>query len=639
MRDPFLVANPTDAFDGLSYLILVAALIAAAAWGVVFAFRFIASAPKLPDAGPSTNELGPEPPAVVNLLVNRWRLTGAALQATLVDLAARRHLGIEEYVDKNIVVRVRPDPGNDQLTPYERQVLDLVRRRATGGSAPVQALNIGDQAQASSFTKEFRKSVISDARGRGLVRNRWSPADWSVLGVGLAIVAGLFALAFGEAGIARDAANPDSDSSFDRGDWLIAGAVAWGVGMAALGSLRDIRDTPAGRKVAGAWLGVRIYLDESNAFEEVTPAAVTVWGRHMAYAVATGTAHEASRLLPLAPEEPETAWSRHTGVWRQIRVEYPARFGFGEMPVKVFLAGFLRTVFFGAVAFVVLPIVASVLWDLKGEFLKSNQTFESENTRAIKILAIFGVGGFSAVGALLLSQLTRGLVRLVRGGLDLGRTTTLEGSVVKVHGGRFAVDNGQAGETDALIPALAQLPPLGAKVRVTLSPHLKYVSRVEVLAPPAQPPPSAAVPLAEGPAVAHPILELIPLTMVQAVTGLATLAPSTEKHPLDGSGRFQAWDDAAGNKVRLGHVMLTDPAAGPVSKVLWAAQKLSRTKADGIPDAWWMGDGNLFIKRDDRIVIVSVDFPGPQREAERRAASALAERVPGVVAPAPGSPA
>lgn len=43
-------------------------------------------------ADPASPELGPEPPAVVHLLANRWRLTVEAAEATLLDLAARRIL-------------------------------------------------------------------------------------------------------------------------------------------------------------------------------------------------------------------------------------------------------------------------------------------------------------------------------------------------------------------------------------------------------------------------------------------------------------------------------------------------------------------------------------------------------------------
>jgi hypothetical protein len=42
-------------------------------------------------------ELGEEPPTVVDLLTNDWRVTADAIPATLLDLAARGYLDLEQY--------------------------------------------------------------------------------------------------------------------------------------------------------------------------------------------------------------------------------------------------------------------------------------------------------------------------------------------------------------------------------------------------------------------------------------------------------------------------------------------------------------------------------------------------------------
>ncbi|MFN0145877.1 MAG: DUF2207 domain-containing protein [Dehalococcoidia bacterium] len=627
---PFAAMGPQ--FDGFAYFLLVAAIGAAAVWALVFAVRFLASAPKLPDAGPATTELRGEPPAVANLLINRWQLTRVALQATLLDLAARRWLGVEEYVGKNIVVRVRPEPGNDQLTDYERQVLDLVKARATGGSAPAEVLHIGEGGAATSFMKRFNKSVIADVKHRGLARARWAPNDYLVLGAGLAIVAFLFAVAFGQADLWKPEPGASEDSGMTRSDWLFAGLVAWAIGMAGIAALRDLRDTPAGREAAKHWLGVRTYLEESNAFENASPAAVTTWERYMGYATAFGVAHEAAEMLPLAPEEPDVAWSRSTGVWRQIRVAYPVRFGFGEWPLKVFAEGLARTAFFGAIGFVALPIGAGVVFDFVEEIWEDQGTFQADYPWAFRAFLIGFVAFIALLGAILIAQILRGAVRLYRGALDLGRTVVIEGEVVKVYGGRFAVDNGRDLETVAFIPnPKVTVPPVGAKVRVTASPRLKYLSRVEVFgAAPAAPVTEGAT-AAPAPAAAGSLASLVTAADIEAATGLP-LAPTAGRHPLSGTGRFQLFSDDQGNQVQVGEVLTVEPAAVAVGKMFWAAQKFNRAGAPDIPGSVWMGDANLFIKRDDRILVVSVDFAGPQREAERRAAAALAERMLGAEA-------
>ena len=177
-------------FHGLSLALLAGALAAAGAWSVVFGWRWLATRPKLPDAGLETREVGPEPPAIVNLLVNRWNVTRSAIQATLLDLASRKYCGIDQYGQEQFVVRMRGIPPDAQTTAYERQVLDLIRKRATGGSAPAEAITLGEEGEAEAWWKRFRKSVAEDARKQRLARNRWAALDWAILGSGWPYVSG-----------------------------------------------------------------------------------------------------------------------------------------------------------------------------------------------------------------------------------------------------------------------------------------------------------------------------------------------------------------------------------------------------------------------------------------------------------------
>ena len=64
----------------------------AAAYGVAM----LATRPVRPSAGPATPDLGGEPPAVVNLLANRWRLNEDAAESTLLDLAAKRLIELRQ---------------------------------------------------------------------------------------------------------------------------------------------------------------------------------------------------------------------------------------------------------------------------------------------------------------------------------------------------------------------------------------------------------------------------------------------------------------------------------------------------------------------------------------------------------------
>ena len=58
------------------------------------------------------------------------------------------------------------------------------------------------------------------------------------------------------------------------------------------------------------------------------------------------------------------AWSRTGGDWHQVHVEYPTHFGYGQRPQSVLLNGALRTLLWGVIAFVVLPIVADAAWNI-----------------------------------------------------------------------------------------------------------------------------------------------------------------------------------------------------------------------------------------------------------------------------------
>ena len=84
---------------------LVVAGVVLVAWFVLFGVVARATMPRLPDPGPETMELGPETPAVANFLTNRWEVTTSAIAATLVDLAARRIVALEQIGDGDHLVR------------------------------------------------------------------------------------------------------------------------------------------------------------------------------------------------------------------------------------------------------------------------------------------------------------------------------------------------------------------------------------------------------------------------------------------------------------------------------------------------------------------------------------------------------
>src|SRR5262249_22698311 len=131
--------------------------------------------------GPATSELGPESPAVVNLLVTRCEMTPDAADATPLDPAAR-HI-VEVYQPREnpaeLLVRVPTDEPTG-LTPYERRVFDRVRTIAPDRFVPLEEITKQLTDGGPAWFMQLRAEVIADAVARGLLRARRF-GGWMVL--------------------------------------------------------------------------------------------------------------------------------------------------------------------------------------------------------------------------------------------------------------------------------------------------------------------------------------------------------------------------------------------------------------------------------------------------------------------------
>ncbi|MGZ8765254.1 MAG: hypothetical protein ACXW2C_06130, partial [Acidimicrobiia bacterium] len=262
-------------------------------------------------------------------------------------------------------------------------------------------------------------------------------------------------------------------------DWFIASVFAWGLAMAGFASLRAIRDTPDGCAAAARWLGVGAHQRTNPSFADAPPASVAIWGRSLAYGVALGTARAATAALHLGAEDPSRVWSRYGGTWHQVRIEYPTRFGYGERPATVLVGGLGRLALWGAISFAVLPVVVDALWGFVNDQLPDLGS-GAELAIAAAFMLVFGV-----MGTYLVVRLVDAGLRTFRGAADLGAPVVEEGVVVAVgdgeQSGYVAVDDGRSAETRAWrrppeIPAVRR----GSRVRVTLTPHLRYVTNVQL---------------------------------------------------------------------------------------------------------------------------------------------------------------
>jgi hypothetical protein len=468
--------------------VLAAAGVVAVAVTLLFlALLALWTRPRSPDAAPSTMELRDEPPAVVDLLTDDFELTPQAVPATLVDLAARRWVGIEEYGDGDVVIRLRGNGvGQGALRPFEEQVLSHVRGLAVNGVVPAAAMTTGPEEASAGWWKRFRRMVVADVRARGLCRPRWPRAAMAVLWVGAAAA---IAAAWG----ADRLAGEDDKSRLLEG--LLFAAVAGGVLLVAVASALTSsdrqRDTEDGLAVAGQWLGVRRHLADHGDFAAKPAAAVAVWDRYLAYAVALDLAPLAVAQLPLGAEDDRHAWSRAGGHWRPVVVTYPRlRPGYGQHPVVAAFVGLVT----GAIAVAALTRLIPA----------ANGTADwvedlSDTPRPWVRLAAAGV----AVVAVAVAAWS--LVKFVYALSDVFARRTVEGVVLRarVRGSGenrqrryyMAIDTGAAARVASwrLAPVHYGSAQQGAWVRVVMTPRLCHVRSMQRLTGPPGAPVDAVV--------------------------------------------------------------------------------------------------------------------------------------------------
>ena len=312
--------------SGADGVLAVAALVACVVWLLAAGTVFLLRRPPEPTIGPRTLELGLEPPAVANFLVNDFRVTDDAVPATLIDLAARNVVDVEQRGPGVFFVRLRAT-FEEPLNAYERRVLDHLRGRARDDVVPAEALTTGPGDESTRWRRGFANEVVADAKARGLSRDAVDGPVFTVLTLAAVVPAALvWALTEIEPGI-----------------------VVMGAAVALLGAIRarhPQRETPDGLAAASRWLGVRAELAANEVFRTHSPLTVELWDRLLAYGAALGVAVGASRPLPMGTESNTDTWSAHGGRWRPVRIAYPRVWppAWGRDPLIAIVAGIGATV-------------------------------------------------------------------------------------------------------------------------------------------------------------------------------------------------------------------------------------------------------------------------------------------------------
>ena len=339
-----LAASSSSDETTFSVPILVGAAALAAGWVLLLLAAVVWRRPPRIRSGAATQDLPPVPPAVAGLLCNDFELPAELPPATLLDLAARRVVRLEEVEPGKTICRLRGTADDEALAPYERRVLDEVRRKAVDGVVPTDALTTGPDAASSGWHRAFSREVIADAQGRGLTRPRWPGWLVTIVGAGPFAVGALLYLASAVGGDSND----EPVLSVAAGAMALAGIVLLLVAVGRLGRSLAQLPTESGKETTALCLALRKHLRENEQLAALQPAAVQLWGRHFAYAGAMGIAPTAVALLPFGTEDDHGAWSRFGGQWHRVRVRYPRGWppGWGKHPA---FASFLA-VLWGAAA-------------------------------------------------------------------------------------------------------------------------------------------------------------------------------------------------------------------------------------------------------------------------------------------------
>lgn len=429
------------------------------------------------DGPPPVDELTRDPPAIANLLVHDGTLSGDALPATVLDLAARGYLEIDVLGGGQHLYRLSPGVSWNDLEPYERRVLTLLHERAHRRTLPADRIGIGPDDDARAWWTEFGNEVVADAGARGYVRygSEW-PLSLGAFGIAALVVFILVVLGSGDA------------SSTMR--WIAFAAIfVLIIGGAQSLDLRSGADrallSRAGRERRHWWHDARHVLGTDRELEDVPAGGIAVWNRYLAYAAALGLADDACRDLPIGPDGAHVAWVWRGDAWRRVRVRYPRWIppGWGRPPLLVA----------GAAALTVAVTGWLLVSALRSERWHPAPPFADDVARVI--------GDFEpAIVAVALVLFAMGAWALVAAALDLARPCTVrDGTVVTrwVHQGHrwnpwgdlvpraafVVVDDGSSSVLRGLHVDPDAFDELrrGDRVRLTLTPNLGSIESISRL--------------------------------------------------------------------------------------------------------------------------------------------------------------
>lgn len=293
--------------------------------------------PGPPIRPPALDGIGQEPPAVVGLLTNDYRVPASAITATALDLAARGWVRLTTTDGELVIVTTGSGVGGETLRPFEHQVLNHLAARAFNGVTSASTLAASHHRLNRRWRFRFDRSVAATSQQLGLSRARYSVGFLAI-----PAVLSLIALVSLWSSIRNGTEIAIADSWRSRTLWFLATIV--GLALVAQTTQRvlgaDQTPTEAGRTRTDLWLGYRARLRDRIP-EHASVVAPPPQQRALAVAVVMGLSPDIEHQLPAAPSDARNAWSEAGDRAHSVRIHYPVRPGYGQHPLKVLGVGLI----------------------------------------------------------------------------------------------------------------------------------------------------------------------------------------------------------------------------------------------------------------------------------------------------------
>ena len=217
-------------------------------------------------------EVPDDPPAVAIALEDWGYVDTDAFSATIVDLAQRGYLTIEE-TDKDHKFTAT-DKSRGGLLEFERMALSkLFENGDESSQKQITAWAKAHRTTAASWLTSFTSAVVKSYEAKGY-QVKGQAAGWVLYLLLVALLGGFAAIA-----ITNEA--------------FAAGGAAIGAGVLLLACMILLRRrTPAGAQRYAEWNGLRKFLKDFSQLEDAPSGHMALYERYLVAAVALGVADE-----------------------------------------------------------------------------------------------------------------------------------------------------------------------------------------------------------------------------------------------------------------------------------------------------------------------------------------------------------